>query len=390
MSKRVIRRHLKIIAPLAMSIAAGTQPALAQAPNPPADTTSNAKQVVDISGTHFTLDGTVWLPKGLQIRGFIAPAAFERKDDKGVDLNARKNYGPLELAAATNFGADELRFQVSQPSFDSKSPLYDAHYVSITEDAIATARKAGFVVIISMQDEPRSGEPKQHPLPTAATERDWMELNAKFGKDRGVMFELYNEPSLKESIDNWNTWAYGGKLPDEDEPSIGMQTLIDDLRTAGCLNVIILDGLRSAATLLGVPSTITDPFQRVAYAVHPYQFGSSNESKWDQQFGIESQSVPVIVTEWSAQTDSYIGLRNLPDYHVAVDLLNYLSSHSIPLSAGALDIPNFMSQSVPGWIPTNYDSYSPLQHNGNAGLLVQKLFMNNYAVTLTMADGVTH
>lgn len=388
--KLVTRFKPQLVAPLVFSVVATTQVVHAQSTQGGIKATDAEEQIVDISGTHFTLNGNPWLPKGLQIRGFIARRDFEKSHERGVDYNARINYGPAELAAAKNFGADELRFQVSQPALDPQNPLYDADYVRNMEEAIKSARKNGFVVIISLQDERRSGEPKPHPLPTAATERDWIELNTVFGMDQGVMFELYNEPSPRKSAGNWLAWAYGGLLPNEDEPSVGMQTIVNDLRTAGCVNAIILDGLNSAGTLEGVPSNITDPLHRLAYAVHPYQMGSNQESSWGQRFGLESQSVPVIVTEWSAQTDSYVGLRNLPTYQVAVDLLNYLSSHSIPLSAGAFDIPNFMSQNVPGWLPTNYDNYSPLQGNDNAGLLVNKLFTNDYNIILTSADGVTH
>lgn len=99
-----------------------------------------------------------------------------------------------------------------------------------------------------------------------------MELNSVFGTDRGVTFELFNEPAPDRSASNWQIWASGGTLPNQTEPSVGMQTILTDLRNAGSLNVIFVDGLKSARTLLGVPP-LTDPLKRLAYAVHPYQFG---------------------------------------------------------------------------------------------------------------------
>jgi hypothetical protein len=387
MSKPFLRigSHLAVSMLLSVVSIAGKAQSSSITPN----TTAAANQIVDISGTHFTLNGSAWLPKGLQIRGFIAPTSYEQAQSDQDDYNAQINYGTTELNAAKSFGADELRLQVSQYYLDPQSPKYDANYVTTVQNAITQARNAGFVVIISMQDEPRSGDPIRHPLPTDATERNWLQLNAVFGTDRGVIFELFNEPAPDRSDSAWQIWASGGTLPNQTEPSVGMQTLITDLRNAGSLNVIFLDGLKSARTLLGVP-LLSDPLHRIAYAVHPYQFGSSDESHWDGQFGTLSQTQPVIVTEWSAQAGNPIGLNNLSSYQVAVDLLNYLTAHSIPLSAGAFDVEGFMAQNVPGWTPTNYNNYSPSETLDDAGLLVNKLFLANYGVTLTTADGITH
>ena len=352
-----------------------------------------AQQVVDVSGNTMTLNGRPWLSRGVTLRGLVAPAAFLQADqvnDVG-GYNAQLNYGLPELRAARAFGADTLRFQVSQPSLDPESPLYDQAYVAQVVAAMKFARQQGFVVMIMMQDEPFSGETTYHPLAIKETVRDWDFLTTQFGKDPGVLFELYNEPGLVHpTAVNWALWADGDttRTSRVAPGAVGMQTMINRLRRQGCINVFILDGLDGAQTFEGLPD-VTDPMNRIVYAVHPYAHGSSDETMWDVRFGNLSSFAPIYADEWSAEARTKLGLGTLPDYHVAVDLLNYLRRHNISLGASAFDIPGQMVQNVPGWTPTNYDNFKPGNYHLDAGLLVEKLFQTDYKQRINYPDGVT-
>ena len=352
-------------------------------------TGSASQQIVDVDATSMTLNGSPWLSKGVALQAFVRPLAVLQTDpSEGARLNARHNYGASELAAIHSFGADTIRFQIGQPALDPASPLYDSTYLSQVVSAIQTARQAGFVVMIMMQDEAISGDPHPHPLPTAETQTDWDLLAARFGSDRGVVFELYNEPNLPNTSANWQLWLNGGTAPNETTPSIGMQPLINHLRANGAQNVFVLDGLQLAKTLDGLP-TVSDPLNRLVYAVHPYQNGSSDESQWDAQFGQASSRVPVWADEWSAPTGMSLGLGNLTSFQVAVDLLNYLRAHSIPLCTGAFDMPRFVVQDIPGWTLTNYDAISSGNSQADgSGTLVHNDFAANYSRALTQADGL--
>lgn len=374
--------------------------------------------IVGVSGTHLTLDGRVWLPRGVQLRGFTAPlhvaqdnAAAAVAAGGGSDngwqklVEAQKAYGNAELAAARSWGVDEIRFLVSQPSLDpmntekdaAGNPLFIPDYKDYLIHTINQARCAGFVVILAMQDEKTTGTADHQNLPTAATERAWNALLPAFGSAPDVVLELYNEPSLKSTDANWVLWAHAS---DAEHPTpqnyIGMGPLLRYLRDQGSQNVYVLDGLQEAATLEGIPTLPhppTDPLGKLVYGVHPYPRGSANPP-YDTQFGNISRSLPVFATEWSAgENNGSLGLGSLPNYDVAVSLLNYLTSHVIPLSAGAYDIPGVMPTTVPGWQPSNYNDYDAQlgrKHSlDNAGLLVRKLFQANYRTSLTAADGVT-
>jgi endoglucanase len=348
-----------------------------------------AQQLVDVSGIHMTLNGSPWLSRGVVLQAFVKPLAALQVGT-GTDaarLNARLNYGTPELTAIQGYHADTIRFQIGQPSLDPKSPLYDANYFNDIVAAIKLARQNGFVVMVMMQDEAISGEPNPHPLPIAETQSDWDLFTAQFGSDRGVLFELYNEPKLPNTAANWQFWLNGGLVPNETIPSIGMQQLITHIRSQGSQNVFVLDGLNLAKTLSGVP-VVTDTLNRLVYAVHPYQDGSADESQWDAEFGNPSLSMPVWADEWSAPTSIRLGLGALSDYQVPVDLLNYLRVHSISLCTGAFDVPRFVVQSIPGWLPNNYDNFSPTSKVDGSGTLVYNDFLADYARQLTLADGL--
>jgi endoglucanase len=389
----MFRKLFGMVYPLCLALlaACGGSGSPGSSPAPPA---TGARQVVDVSGLTMTLNGSPWLSKGVVLQAFVRPLAALQANagQSGVSaiLNARENFAPAELTEIRGYGADTMRFQIGQPALDPASPLYDPAYLSQVVNAVETARQSGFVVMIMMQDEAISGDPNPHPLPIAETQGDWDLLSAKFGSDRGVVFELYNEPNMPETAANWQLWLNGGAVTGQTVPSIGMQSLINHLRANGAQNVFVLDGLRLAGTLKGLPTTVSDPLGRLVYAVHPYQHGSSDESQWDADFGTPSTHVPVWADEWSAPTGLALGLGNLPSYQVAVDLLNYLSNHSISLCTGAFDVPRFVVQNVPGWKLMNYDSLTQNPQTEGSGTLVYNDFMANYSKQLTLSDGLSN
>ncbi len=374
---------------------------------------TEARQEVGVEGTHLTMNGHPFQSRGAAVQGFVRPLALldcelaadpHNKIAERI-LNSRKSYGSAELEFARTFRANTLRFVVSQPALDPDSgddanscPLYDPNYLAQLADAIQTARQDGFVVMIMMQDEDETGDGKQAPLPTEETQHDWDLLTSVFGADRGVVFELYNEPDLDASPSSWQLWLNGGQL--DGTSYLGMQMLIDHLRGRGSQNVLVLDGLgtqvpipgttktqrEAAETLQNLPS-VTDPLNRVVYAVHPYQHGLRDESHWEEDFGTPSKTIPVWADEWSAPTDIPLGLGTLHSYQVAVDLLNFLLEHSIPLCTGAIDVPHWVVRDVPGWILTNYKRYSSMSKTEGSGTLVYHDFADDYSHPLTAADG---
>jgi len=382
-------------------------------------------------------NGQPFILRGLQIRGFVAALQVD-SDNATVagsgsawakDATAQGAYGDAELNAASSWGANVIRIQVSQPSLDPQNtendllgaghPLYSAsyNYLQTVIDAVNKARCHGMVVILSMQDESLSGENNHSDLPTAATERAWQGLINAFGTSSDVMFEIYNEPTLTDAGYNWSTcsvgtpttmnwrsWAHAGETTYDNNygnPNgwVGMQNMLNYMRTNGATsNVLIMDGIKLAAELDGIPGLVNPPVDsnnNAAYAVHPYLNGCPH-TQFDSEFRTVSPlAYPVIGTEWSAgaydNPNGGIGLEGQP-YDEAVQALNYFAQYNLHFVAGAFDIPGIMVQDITSWTPTNYDNYTTEESNpdtlDNAGKLVQKLFQNNYNITLTDADAL--
>ena len=329
---------------------------------------------VQVAGNRLERDGRPFTVHGVQIVGIVAPDGALR----GQYLTAHQHFGAAEIKAARQWGANTIRFQLSEPGLDPRSPLYSTAYVSELRGAVQMARQAGLVVILSLQDQPPSGEPQPWPMPTAETARAWAVLAPLFKNDPSVMYELFNEPALAVSAADWRLWANGGTAPAwHTHPpftAVGAQALIDQIRATGARNVIIVDGLQWAQSLAGQP-TLADPAHELAFAVHPY-FGAwmrpNAVAAWNQNFGLLAAREPVIATEWSEHSGSK-GC-NADFATLGTELVGYLKSHHIGLVGFAFDLPGTI---VTGWnyAPTTYAHFNCAVAGGGPGALLQAWYL---------------
>ncbi|MBE7158695.1 MAG: cellulase family glycosylhydrolase, partial [Rhodospirillales bacterium] len=162
-----------------------------------------ATGAVTVSGNTLLRDGTVWVSHGVVSIAFVAPPAAQ----SGVFLSAYQHFSVDELKAMKAWGADTVRFQVSQPGLDPQSPLYTSEFVTAVKNGVLQARAAGLNVIVSVQDESQSGEAHPVALPDAATQRVWQVLAPLFNNDRGILYEILNEPQPVPNPAHWKAWA---------------------------------------------------------------------------------------------------------------------------------------------------------------------------------------
>ena len=285
---------------------------------------------VSVSGTRLFLDGRPWIPHGLYQIAFEQPPTFS--DEHGFWKIASRFYSPEEYGHMRDFGADTVRIQLAQTGMDPQNRLSTPEYRNRALEAVRSAREAGLVVIVSMQDESQTGEQRPADLPDDATQRAWRVVAPAFARDRGVMLELFNEPRPLPSPPTWGAWA------------AAMNRTLHTVRDLGAINVVIADGLGVGQTLRGAP-LLDDPFGQVAYASHPYvtkQSGPAAQTPeaWDMKFGNFSHRAPVLISEWGigyycdAQTPSSVAT-----------FLQYLQQHGIGLVAGTWD-----------WAPADFRS----------------------------------
>lgn len=279
---------------------------------------------VSVRGNEFLRDGKPWIAKGVGIVGRTAPAEFTK--GKGY-LQARNQFGAEELESVRQFGANVIRFQVSQGGSDPQSSIYSADYLKEVLAAVKMARDAGFSVIVCVDSQRPSGLDETG-MPNAKAERAWRSLAPLFAKDRGIMLELFNEPAPKgpdaAPQNDWPTWR------------AGMQPIVDAVRQAGARNVILADGLDWARMLNDAPA-LSDPLSQFAYAVHPYYASNFRvEADWDNIFGRFAATHPVMATEWNVNFRKVCN-PDVPQF--ARGMVEYLKSKRIGLVEWAYDFP---------------------------------------------------
>jgi endoglucanase len=310
----------------------------------PAASASNTG--ITTSGDEFLLNGQPFVP-----RGFNSIALLNSPwCSQSVTAAAAANFTSTELATAmSSWHANTLRFQVSQPVLAGPD---GAAYAQQVQAGVGMARAAGFVVIVSMQDQFLACGPAE-PLPSQETEDAWAALigNTTLGSNPDVMFELFNEPqnapvtsvTTNPQQETWPDWLSGGR---QIKPTaaqnwapytpVGHQDLVDYLRgTLNVTNVLIADGASNAENLAGMP-ILSDPGSsyQIAYAVHPYNY-TGGQSQWDARWGYLAGSYALIATEWDYQASDCGRTKQT----LAPVFLNYMRSGvNVGILGHALDI----------------------------------------------------
>ncbi|MFZ1997390.1 MAG: cellulase family glycosylhydrolase, partial [Solirubrobacteraceae bacterium] len=338
-----------------------------------------ATSVITVSHSRLLRDGLPWVPRGVQIVGLVAPDGAL----SGKYVAAHQQFGYAELQAAVAAHADLVRFQVSQFGLDPQGPLYSAAYLDEVANAVQTARGLGLAVILSLQAQPPAGEPTRCPLPDAGARRAWESLSAMFAGDGDVMFELYNEPGVSATPGGWIQWRAGGEIiyPAGACQAVGMQALINDIRARAPQNVIVVPSLNGEQSLAGRMHVI-DPSHRsnpqLAYGVH-YPSLTRGITSWDRAFGTASAAIPVIVTEWDANSTTNC-VPHAPA--TAQVLLDYLASKRIGVVGFAFDLPGTIVVDST-FTPTSYAGFACGVPNGGPG----QILFQNFAAEAQAGDG---
>ena len=283
---------------------------------------------VIVRGKQLLRDGRPWIPHGFyQIAFEVAPANLS-KADHPFWATAYNRYTPDEYREMREAGADSVRLQIAQAGSDPRSPIFDRGFLDKALGAIRASRAAGLTVIVCVQDESHVPKETAIDLPDDGTRRIWKEIAPQFASDRGVMYELLNEPRPQPNPQNWKRWEQS------------MMETIRTVRESGATNVVIADGLGVGQVIDGAP-LLQD--SQVAYASHPYALAPQGQTPrmWDSKFGNFSRRAPVIITEWLS--GGYYCDANTPES--SVQFIHYLQDHRIGLEVGTWD-----------WAPAGFGS----------------------------------
>jgi hypothetical protein len=320
-------------------------PSLPAVPAPPSGFHVVGNRILDSHGSPF-------IARGLEVYDLSSPhwQADLRTDATVGNLSAS------EFAAAARFWhANVIRMQLAEDDLIRGASL-DYAYLNEIDSLVALANADGMAVIISDQTE----ETSNTPAPTAESVTFWQDVANHFKSNRSVIFDLFNEwrvpyRDLGGEQQVWNLWEHGGVDPATGRSYVGMQQLVNAVRSTGAGNLILAQGI-AAGEVLDDVNDHQLVGGNIAYAVHPYfsaQEAQDPIGLWDSRFGDVSGTVAVMADEWGEYQSSR-GECFPAAPQMVPEFLSYLSSHHIGLVGWAL----FPGVLVRGWswtTPTAFD-----------------------------------
>jgi endoglucanase len=242
-----------------------------------------------------------------------------------------------DYANIASWKTDTVRIPLSQANWLGRRCDPSA-YRNMVDDALAKANNHGMYVILDLHwsdvkgnapcDGPscRSG---QQPMPDADSLVFWEGVAARYARNPGVMFNLYNEPYIYNEPfvysapdeESWKCWRDGGctvyaseetsprerdSLTGELKPrplsytAVGMQQLYDAVRQHAPDNIVLIGGLDWAYDLSGIGKGYAVDGTNIVYDTHVYTQWHDTTEDWDRHFGYLTKSYPVAATEFGS------------------------------------------------------------------------------------------
>jgi endoglucanase len=269
--------------------------------------------------------------------------------------------------ATRDWHATIVRLPLSQDRWFGKAPEQKddgAAYRALVKQAVGACNAGGAYALLDLHWSDAGEWGKligQHKLPDANSIAFWKSCAADCKNQPGVLFDLYNEPHDV----TWEQWRNGGMVTERDRRSgaettylaVGMQAMLDAVRSTGARNVVVVGGLDWSYDLSGVlaDGPLRDAGGNgIIYANHAYPFKGETVDKWIGRMEKATQRLPVIVSEFGS--DPKGGAGETGEQWIK-DVLKAIHDHDWDFAAWDLH-PSAGPDLVIDW------SYTPTLHFG--------------------------
>jgi endoglucanase len=150
----------------------------------------------------------------------------------------------------------------------------------------------------------------QHSMPDLNSVAFWKDFAPFYANNPAVIFDLYNEPHDV----SWDVWLRGGTITDKPNgrnlvaksyECVGMQAILDAVRSTGARNLVIAGGLDWAYSFSGILDgrQLSDPTGNgVVYASHCYDNKGDSVAAWIEKLEKAAARLPVIVSEFGGDS----------------------------------------------------------------------------------------
>jgi endoglucanase len=270
---------------LAAALAAGVLVSMLHGPGPPAVPTATGTQGLHVQGRQI-VNGR---GRPVVLTGFNnAGAEYACEDGWGIfDKPRGTTLSSVVAGMRTWAGANAVRLPVNEQCWlglPGLNPAYaGAPYRHAIEQYVALLTSHGFAVILDLAGTAPDGEHalNEEEMPDSSSIAFWRSAAAVFLRNSSVLFDLFNEPWPLRNAGTpaaWACWRDGGctetsRNGGERYRAVGMQQLVDVVRSTGARNIIIAEGIQYAADVgHWLEYRPRDPAGNLIASVHVYSY----------------------------------------------------------------------------------------------------------------------
>jgi endoglucanase len=236
---------------------------------------------------------------------------FDCLGDGHFDQQELAYMGPgVNTATATYWDANTVRLPLSESLWlyglsSGPQTCTPAQYQATVKQAVDALTALHLNVILELHWSDAGGQflpfGSGWAMPDADSQTFWQQVAPIYASYTNVLFELYNEPHPP----SWSCWAAPCTITNDTDAShsfhptyasVGMQALVNAVRSAGASNLVIAAGIDWGYDLSQIaqyPLTGSN----IVYDTHPYPYSEKLPNTWDAAFGTISATYPVISAE---------------------------------------------------------------------------------------------
>ena len=225
-------------------------------------------------------------------------------------------------AAIAQWHANVVRITVSEDCWlgiNGVNPAYSgAAYRNGIVNFVKLLHSYGIYVIINLQSNAPGSYLSDNGQVMADADHAlsyWQSVASIFKNDPAVIFEPYNEPRITTSnaqtTNPWQCWLDGCTVrvlyglgnqilaTNTTWQAVGMQSLVNTIRSTGATNPILLSGLNLAQDLTQLLRYLpSDPQHQLIANYHNYHGPRNTLTYWNTTIASVAQQMPVITSEF--------------------------------------------------------------------------------------------
>jgi endoglucanase len=209
------------------------------------------------------------------------------------------------------WGANTVRLPLSEGFWFHGAPGYPCsatQYQALVKQTVNTLTALKLNVMLDLQWTDAGGQSGQGGGAWSLADSDsitfWQQVASTFKGYSNVLFEVFNEPHPN----SWSCWQAGCSISETGYSNdcgcskavhyngVGMQALVNAVRSTGASNLVIVGGNNWGFDLSQLPNYPISG-TNIVYDTHPYPYADKMPNTWDAAFGNLSARYPIMSAE---------------------------------------------------------------------------------------------